>query len=129
MLSQKHRLVLRFQRQNLIETSSSSSDSDNNNFDTVRLMENENPLIRLVMFGKLKKMMLGFTGKKVEPLERNMMRGLFIRKLKDFAEDSKELAENTTMLQRLKGDLGLPVKEEGEHSMDTANPSINNENS
>lgn len=42
---------------NLIETSSSSSDSDNNAFDTVRLMENDNPLIRLVMYGKLKKMM------------------------------------------------------------------------
>ena len=92
-------------------------------------MENENPLIRLVMFGKLKKMMLGFTGKKVEPLERNMMRGLFIRKLKDFAEDTKELAENTTMLQRLKGDLGLPVEGEGEPKTVTENPSINNENS
>ncbi|CDW71429.1 UNKNOWN [Stylonychia lemnae] len=108
LLSQKQRLVLRFQRQNLIETSSSSSDSDNNNYDTVRLMENPNPLIRLVIFGKLKKMIQGFTGKKLDPLERNMMRGMFIRKLKDFAEDSKDLAENQTLLQRLKGEMGLP---------------------
>lgn len=47
-----------------------------------------------------------------------MIRGLFIRKLKDFAEDSKELAENTTMLQRLKGDLGLPVSKSVEVSQD-----------
>jgi hypothetical protein len=62
MLSQKHRIVLKFQRQNLIETSSSSSDSDDNNYDSLRLMENPNPLIRLVVFGKLKKMIRGFTG-------------------------------------------------------------------
>ena len=98
MLSQKHRLLLKFQRQNLIETSSSSSDSDNNAFETVRLMENKNPLIRLVMYGKLKKMMCQFEGKKVEPLERNMMRGLFIRKLKDFAEDQKSMAENESLM-------------------------------
>ncbi len=87
MLSQKHRIVLKFQRQNLIETSSSSSDSDDNNYDSLRLMENPNPLIKLVMFGKLKKMIKGFTGKTLEPLERNLIRGLFIRKIKDFAED------------------------------------------
>ena len=56
MLSQKHRLLLKFQRQNLIETSSSSSDSDDNNYDELGLMENENPLIKLVTFGKIKKM-------------------------------------------------------------------------
>ena len=94
MLSQKHRLILRFQRYNLIETSSSSSDSDNNMFDTVRLMENKNPLIRLVMYGKLKKMMKDFTGRKLESLDQNMMRGLFTRKLKDFAEDTREKSEN-----------------------------------
>ena len=49
------------------------------------------------MYGKLKKMMNGFTGKKVEPLERNMMRGMFIRKLKDFAEDARDLTENQTL--------------------------------
>ena len=59
------------------------------------------------MYGKLKKMINGFTGKKVEPLERNMMRGMFIRKLKDFAEDTRDLTENQTLLERLKGDMGL----------------------
>jgi len=41
----------------LIETSSESSDSDDNHLDTFKLMESENPLIRLVTYGKLKKMM------------------------------------------------------------------------
>lgn len=58
-------------------------------------------MIRLVMFGKLKKMMMQFTGKNVETLERNMMRGMYIRRLKDFAEEQREIAENQTMLDRL----------------------------
>ena len=78
---------------NLVETSSSSSDSDDNRFDTVRLMENPNPMIKMVMYGKLKKMMQGFRDHKIKPLERNMMRGMFIRKIKDYNEDVQELAQ------------------------------------
>ena len=83
-------MILNFQRQNLIETSSSSSDSDDNEFSIIRLMENKNPLIRLTMYGKLKKMISGLKGRELEPLERNLIRGMFIRKLKDFAEEQQE---------------------------------------
>ena len=89
MLAQRHRLILRFQRQNLVETTSSSSDSDDNNYDPVRLMENKNPMVRLITYGKVKKMMLQFKNAKIDPLEKNMMRGMFLRKLKDFAEQMK----------------------------------------
>ena len=68
----------------MIETASESSDSDDNNLDTMNLMENKNPLIRLVIYGKLKKMMNAFEGKKLKMIERNLMRGVFQRKLKDF---------------------------------------------
>ena len=102
MLSQKHRLILRFQRQNLIETSSSSSDSDDNLYDPVRLMENKNPLVRLVTYGKVKKMMKDFVGANIDNLEKNMMRGMFRRRLKDFAEKQADTHESTTMIDRLK---------------------------
>ena len=98
LLTQKHRLILKFQRMNLIETSSSSSDSDDNAYDTLRLMENKNALIRLSMYGKVKKMIRGFTGRDLDPLEQHMVRGLFIRKLKDFAEEQREISENQTLL-------------------------------
>jgi hypothetical protein len=62
MLSQRHRFILKFQRMNLIETSSSSSDSDDHAYDPARLMENGNPLVRLVTYGKIKKMMRQFIG-------------------------------------------------------------------
>lgn len=70
-------------------------------------MENKNALIRLAMFGKLKKMIKGFTGRDLEPLERNLMRGLFIRKLKDFSEELREESENKTLLSRLLEDMKL----------------------
>ena len=77
---------MRFQKQNLVGTSSSSSDSDDNLYDPVRLMESENPLVRLVTYGKVKKMMKEFKGREIDELERNLMRGMFRRKLKDFAD-------------------------------------------
>eukprot|EP00347_Sterkiella_histriomuscorum_P017701 403348330 len=105
MLSQNNRMLLRFQRQNLLETASESSDSDDNNLDTMSLMESQNPLIRLVIFGKLKKMMGDFKGKKLKYMERNLMRGVFQRKLKDFQDELNDKAENQTLFDRLKGQM------------------------
>lgn len=86
----------------MVETSSSSSDSDDNLYDPVRLMENKNPLVRLVTYGKVKKMMKEFKGRDIDHLERNMMRGMFIRKLKDFAEQQQNNAEEIQLIDRLK---------------------------
>ena len=90
MLSQRHRLLLRFQKQNMIETSSSSSDSDDNIYDPVRLIDHPNHFVRLVQLGKVKKMMTQFTQAPLNPLEQNMLRGLFQRHLKDFSERQRE---------------------------------------
>ena len=90
MLSQRHRLILRFQRENLIETSSSSSDSDDEIYEPMRMMESTEPTVRFVAFGKVKRMMKEFKGKEIDNLERNMMRALFKRKLKDFNEMMQE---------------------------------------
>ncbi len=95
-------MILRFQRQNLVETSSSSSDSDNNAYDPVRLMENDNPLVRLVTYGKVKKMMKQFRDRDIDNMERNMMRGMFRRKLKDFAENQQDNQAEMPMVERLK---------------------------
>lgn len=84
LLKQQHRMLLRFQRKNLIETSSSSSDSDHNNLDTVKLMENKNPMVRLAIYGKIKRMLNEFQGSTLDDTGRNLVRGLFVRKLKDF---------------------------------------------
>ena len=69
ILSQKHRLLLKFQRSNLVETSSSSSDSDDNMFDELKLMENKDPWVRLSTYGKMKKMVNKFEGKQISEME------------------------------------------------------------
>ena len=74
----------------MIETTTSSSDSDEELYEPMRLMENKNPLVRLVVYGKIKKMMKEFKDKDIDPLEKNMMRGMFRRKLKDFVERMEE---------------------------------------
>lgn len=102
LLSQKHRLLLKFQRANLIETSSTSSDSDDNKFDELKLMESKNPMVRLVQYGNIKKMMKGFQNAQLTDLERNMMRGLYIRSLKDFNESVRKSSKQS-LYERLKG--------------------------
>ena len=73
----------------MIETSSSSSDSDDNKMETLALMENKNPLIRLVMYSKVKKLLSQFKGNQLQPIEKNLVRGVFKRRLKDFNEDNE----------------------------------------
>ncbi|CDW71370.1 UNKNOWN [Stylonychia lemnae] len=103
LLNQRQNMILKFQRKNLIETSSSSEDSDNNNrFYTSKLMESKNPMIRLIIFGKLKKMVQSYKSQKLEDLDKRLLRGLFIRKLKDFDEDEQEKLKNKTLLMRVR---------------------------
>lgn len=62
ILNQKQKMLLRFQRKNLVETSSDSSqESDSKGkLDTIRLMDNANPVIRLGIFGRIKRMISSF---------------------------------------------------------------------
>ncbi len=89
-----------------METSSSSSDSDDNMFEELKLMENKDPWVRLSTYGKLKKMVSKFEGKKINELEQNLCRGLFIRRLKDFSEDTKKESKKT-LLERLTSSVNL----------------------
>eukprot|EP00347_Sterkiella_histriomuscorum_P023757 403333491 len=108
LMNQQQKLILRFQRKNLIETSSSSQDSDNNNkFDTFRLMENKNPVIRLMFFGKMKKMISSYSQIKIDHVDRRLFRGLFMRNLKDFDELQEEQRGNKSVLYRLMNAMKL----------------------
>ncbi|CDW79542.1 UNKNOWN [Stylonychia lemnae] len=122
LLNQRQNMILKFQRKNLIETSSSSEDSDNNkNYYTSKLMESKNPMIRLVIFGKLKKMVQSYKNQKLKELDKRLLRGLFIRKLKDFDEDLQDKLKNKTLLMRLSEIL---IKKSASSSI--ANESNNN---
>jgi hypothetical protein len=64
-LSQKQKFMLKFQRKNLIETSSSSCDSDSKHNDPMNLMESKNPLIKLAIFGRIKRMITSYQSTKL----------------------------------------------------------------
>ena len=40
----------------MIDSDTSSADSDNNKYDTMKIMDNKNPAIRLQAYGKIKKL-------------------------------------------------------------------------
>ena len=96
-------MLLQFQRQNLIATSSSSDEaSDDGKFEVLNLFSNKNAFVRLSMFGKIKKMIKSFEGKKLLDLDKNLMKGVFQRKLQDFDEDQYENLKFKSLLERLK---------------------------
>lgn len=57
LLTPSERMLLRFQRRNVIETTSSSSDSDHHTYDTVRLLDSKNDLIKLQQAVKIKRVL------------------------------------------------------------------------
>ena len=53
ILGPKERMLLKFQHKNVIKLESSSSDSDNYTFDTVKLMNSENNFVKLGQIVKI----------------------------------------------------------------------------
>jgi hypothetical protein len=80
--------LLKFQRRNLIETSSESEDSDDqSNLNIVKMMDNKNPLIRLSVFGRIKRMLNTYKKEDMDIIDKRLVRGLYLRNLKDFDEN------------------------------------------
>ena len=50
-------------------------------------MESKNPMIRLVIYGKIKRMINSYKVAKLKAIDRRLFRGLFIKNLKEFDED------------------------------------------
>ncbi len=83
-------MLLKFQRKNMIETSSESEDSDDQTrLNIVKLMDNKNPLIRLSVFGRMKRMLNSYKKQNMDITDRRLVRGLYLRNLNDFDEQMK----------------------------------------
>lgn len=65
-------------------------------------MESKNPLVKLVTFGKIKRMITSYTGHKLKTIDQRLLRGLFMKKLKDFDEDYRSTMESKSLFERLK---------------------------
>ncbi len=49
LMTERSRMLLKFSRKNLLELSSSSSDSDDNKVEIMKLIENKNDLVKLAI--------------------------------------------------------------------------------
>lgn len=89
ILGPKERMLLKFQRRNMIELASSSSDSDNYTYDTVKLMNSENNFVKLGQIVKINKVLKQFKDKKLDNTDKNLIKGLFKRRpQKPYTEDA-----------------------------------------
>ena len=55
-------------------------------------MESANPLIRLAVYGRMKRMMQDYRIKKIKEVDKRLLRGIFMRHIKDFDEDYNDQA-------------------------------------
>ena len=79
----------------MIELVSSSSDSDNYTYDTVKLMNSDNNFVKLGQIVKINKILHQFKDKQLDNTDKNLIKGLFKRK------PQKPYAEDMTQAERL----------------------------
>lgn len=83
-----------------METDSSSEDSDDDpRLDTVKLMDNKNPIVRLGVFSRMKKLVDTYKNKDLEEIDQRIIKGIFYRKNRDF--DEELMKSKQTLYQRL----------------------------
>jgi hypothetical protein len=91
----------------VIETESSTSDSDANMMEPFKLLENKDPMIKLILLGKIKRIFDCFVQAKI-PLtqtDRNLLRGIYTHKLKDFTNDCKDVLSKMPLHERLRQNM------------------------
>jgi hypothetical protein len=81
-------MLLKFSRRNLIETTTSSSDSDYYKYDTMKLLDSKNNLVKLLAMTKVKRNLRLFNNQELDKNDRHVLKGLFERRPKE--EDLKE---------------------------------------
>ncbi len=64
-------------------------------------------MMRLVIFGKMKKMLNKYSNHQINDFDRRLLRGLFLKKMRDFDEEQREKASSQTLLSRLVNDEGF----------------------
>ena len=90
--------MTRFQRKYLVDTSSSSEESDyESKLDIVRLMDSSDPYKKLGTFGKLKQIVSSYKDHPLDSTDKRILRGLYIKKLKDFDEHQLQIRRRKTL--------------------------------
>lgn len=91
MLNQKQKLFLKFQRRNIIETTSQSDSDTNKRNDVQYLIESKNLHIKLATIQRIKRMLLSYKDNELNTFDKRLISGLFKRRLNDFDEEERKL--------------------------------------
>ena len=107
LLTPNERLLLKFQRKNVIVTTSSSSDSDHHKYDNVRLLDSKKHLVKLRQAIKINNVLKYYREKnELKEVDRNLFKGLFINRPNkkyeeaDFTESAEDFHEGRPHSQR-----------------------------
>jgi len=73
-----------------------------------KLLESKSPFLKMKVLGKIKRLFKSYEEDIWEPTDRNLIRGIFIRKLKDFKMSMKINSEAWLCTKDLKQTLGNP---------------------
>lgn len=80
LLGPSERMLLKFQRKNMIETDTSSEDSDHHKNDTIKLLNSNQALVKLQQLIRINRVLKFFCkGKNLVPGDRNLIKGIFMR--------------------------------------------------
>eukprot|EP00347_Sterkiella_histriomuscorum_P013287 403365294 len=92
-LNENQKMLMKFQRKMVLDSESSSSDSDRNDQDTIKLFESKNYIIRAMVRNKVRQSFSELTGKKeIKKIDKRLLKGIFLKRLK-----------NTSKIQNLNG--------------------------
>lgn len=87
LLPQRNRMLLRFAKQTLIESGSSSSESDYHKNDVMKQLESKNNFKQLGAAVKIKKTLDYYRNNAMNENDKVLLKGIFIKKAKDFHEE------------------------------------------
>ena len=87
LLAPRIRTLLKFSRRNLLESNSSSSDSDHHKYDVMKLLDSSNKLIKLSVMAKVKRHLKHYEDHHPDNSERDLLQSIFLRRPKDYIDD------------------------------------------
>ncbi|CDW88989.1 UNKNOWN [Stylonychia lemnae] len=87
LLPLRRRILLKFSKKNLIQTSSSSSDSDYYQNDIINHLNGKNQFKKLSAIAKIKRILLHYKNNIMDDNDKVLIKGIFIKRAKDFHDD------------------------------------------
>ena len=71
--------MLKLSRRNIIESTSSSSDSDHYNYDLMKLIDNKNDLIKISAISRVRKYLKYYEDNPMSNNDKELLAGIFVR--------------------------------------------------